>query len=321
MRAQLSDILLSLEVSVLLFSQFVLFFILSVACLYALKILFHYKKGATTALQYTLEKHSYLVIVIIQVVLLIKILLVPFFTYTLNELSTIVPGAMCGAGVLNSNDYGEMTLFLKLIVIMLALLWMVLNKQDQKVPRSPYFTYKLWFFLFIYVMFLIELFLEVKFFTTLSTAEPVSCCSSIYTQNNESKNILLSLSFFQLLGVFYLVYIGIVVSALVKNKVLLLISSILFVYIAYYTVIYDFGIYIYELPTHKCPFCMLQSDYYYVGYFIFSSLFIATFYAFATVVYPFVKFDYKRIIFWYSIFIFFTSLPFVIYIVKNGTLL
>ncbi len=321
MREKLSDILLSLEVSVLLFIQFVLFVILSIAFAFTLKILFHYKKGATTALQYTLEKHSYLVIVIIQVVLLIKIFLVPFFTYTLNELANILPGAMCGAGVLNSNEYGETALFLKIIIIMLGLLWIVLNKQDQKVMGSPYFKYKLWFFLFIYMIFLIELFSEVQFFTSLSTLEPVSCCSSIYTKNSESKNILLELSFFQLLGVFYFVYISVVASALLKNRVLLFISSAVFVYIAYYTVVYNFGIYIYELPTHKCPFCMLQSDYYYIGYFIFSSLFIATFYAFSTVVYPFVQFRYKQIIFWYSIFTLLTSLPFVIYLIQNRALL
>ena len=321
MREKLSDILLSLEVSVLLFTQFVLFIILSIAFLYALRILFHYKKGATTALQYSLEKQSYLVIVIIQVVLLIKIFLVPFFTYTLNELSTILPGAMCGAGVLNSSEYGETALFLKIIIIMLGLLWMVLNKQDQKVVGSPYFRHKLWFFLFIYLMFLIELFSEVNFFTSLSTLEPVTCCSSIYSQNIGSKNFLLELSFFQLLGVFYSVYIGVIVSALLKNRILLFISSVVFVYIAYYAVVYNFGIYIYELPTHKCPFCMLQSDYYYIGYFIFSSLFIATFYAFSTVIYPFVQFYYKRIIFWYTIFILLTSLPFVIYIIQNRTFL
>jgi len=30
--------------------------------------------------------------------------------------------------------------------------------------------------------------------------------------------------------------------------------------------------YIYELPTHHCPFCILQREYSYIGYFFYASL-------------------------------------------------
>ena len=32
------------------------------------------------------------------------------------------------------------------------------------------------------------------------------------------------------------------------------------------------GVYIYELPTHRCPFCVLQREYGYVGYALYLSL-------------------------------------------------
>ncbi|HEY6001172.1 MAG TPA: hypothetical protein VI078_17950, partial [bacterium] len=32
------------------------------------------------------------------------------------------------------------------------------------------------------------------------------------------------------------------------------------------------GMYCYELPTHRCPFCVLQSDYHYVGYALYLAL-------------------------------------------------
>jgi hypothetical protein len=47
----------------------------------------------------------------------------------------------------------------------------------------------------------------------------------------------------------------------------------MFAVVAYYAVIYFFGTYIYALPTHKCPFCMFQKEYYYVGYLVWGSLF------------------------------------------------
>jgi len=49
--------------------------------------------------------------------------------------------------------------------------------------------------------------------------------------------------------------------------------------IAYYAVVYFFGTYIYELPTHQCPFCMLQDHYYYVGYLLWGLLLFGVFFA------------------------------------------
>ena len=34
------------------------------------------------------------------------------------------------------------------------------------------------------------------------------------------------------------------------------------------------SLYIYELPTHHCPFCILQREYYFVGYPMYALLFI-----------------------------------------------
>jgi len=50
----------------------------------------------------------------------------------------------------------------------------------------------------------------------------------------------------------------------------------LFTVISYYGVVYFFGTYIYELPTHKCPFCMMQKEYHYVGYLLWGTLFFGS---------------------------------------------
>jgi hypothetical protein len=78
-----------------------------------------------------------------------------------------------------------------------------------------------------------------------------------------------------------------------------------------------FGTYIYELPTHHCPFCFLQKDYYYIGYLIYITLFIGTFFGLAT---PFFnKNNYYKIsiifIIFYTLIV--TAYP-VIYYFRNG---
>ena len=139
MREKLSSVFLSPEIFIELFLEFLLLLVLSFTLLQTLYILKYFKQGSTTELQYKLEKKSYLVGVVISVVLICKIILVAFFTYSLDELSFIVPGAMCVAGVISSNDYGEPLLGLKLVILLLASLWLLVNKVDIFSKKSIYF--------------------------------------------------------------------------------------------------------------------------------------------------------------------------------------
>ena len=317
----MSDILLSHEVSINLFVEALLFLLLSVALFYTIIILKNYQKGLTTEYQYKLEKYSYLVITIISFTLIVKVLLLVFFTYTLNELSNIIPGAMCAAGVIKANGYGESTLVLKIIIIMLILLWLTLNHQDQLAKNYPFFRQKMYFFIVIFILVFCELVLEVLFLTNISTQTPVLCCSTIYKTTDSVISLPFDLSILQLVWLFYILYIFTVLVAYLQKRIILFIFSLVYVYIAYYAIVYFFSTYIYELPTHKCPFCLLQSDYYYIGYFIFGSLFIATSYALSASIYKFANKNFHKAIRWYTLFLIFSSIHFLFYILKNGVFL
>ena len=77
-----------------------------------------------------------------------------------------------------------------------------------------------------------------------------------------------------ILGIFYILFFLNFISAYYKADLLISIFSFLFIPSTIYAIIRFFSPYIYELPTHKCPFCMLQADYYYIGYFIYALIFI-----------------------------------------------
>ncbi len=316
----LSDILLSPEVGVTLFIDIFLFFLLSIAFYQSVVLLINYDSNAVSEKQYKLEKKSYLLITIISVSIIIKFLLLPFFVHTLDVLSSIVPGAMCGAGVIQANEFGELSLVIKIAVVMFSLLWITLNSYDEKTLKQPYFKAKLYFFIFIYILILLELFLEVRFFTNISTASPVLCCSAIYV-DEDNNPLPFNLSMINLLLMFYFLYLVILFLAYFKKRYFLVPVSLFFVYISYYAIVYFFGTYIYQLPTHHCPFCMLQSDYYFIGYAIFASLFMATFYALSASAFSFTKKDYKMAIFLYTLFVILSSYSFIIYLMKNGTYL
>ena len=318
MREKLSSIFLSPEVSIELFLEFFMLIVLSFTLFQTLYILKYHKDGSASELQYKLEKKSYLVSVVISVVLILKILLVAFFTYSLDELSLIVPGAMCGAGVIGSNGYGEPLLLLKLVILLFASLWLLLNRADTYAKDNLYFKKKMWFFIVLYILIVGEFLLSLNFFTLIQTQNPVLCCSVIYTDT--SNPIPFNLSKYELLVLFCVLYVTVMFCAYKKQKLLLLIFGVFFTYISYYALVYFFSAYIYELPTHKCPFCMLQKEYNYIGYFIYITLFLGIYHLFSTW-FNFVKNSFKKVILFFTLFVFILLSFFLIYIIRNGVFL
>lgn len=272
------NIFLSNEVIVALFLEAVLFMLAIFSLIGAVAILKKWDFHSTASTQYVLEKKTYLISTVIVFLIIAKILLLPFFAYLIDELSVLIPGAMCGAGVINANDYGMEVLVLKIAFIYLCGMWLLLNQKDLAAKNYPHTKMKFWFFLIIFLLFALELVLELLYFSNISTKEPVQCCSIIFGATLAQSRLPFGFETEQLLLVFYLLFVLIVSLNYLRNAFLSMTANLLFLYIAYFAVVYFFGTYIYELPTHQCPFCMLQKEYGYIGYFIYASLFLGTFF-------------------------------------------
>jgi len=315
----LSDILISFEVTTLLFTKIILFVVLGIAAFFAFRILSKYNKTDTSPIQYKLEKQSYLITLIIQVSFMVLIVLLPFFIYSIDKLSNIIPGAMCGAGVFSANSYGVYDILLKILIIMLASLWLSLNEKDQMGENFPYIRIKLWLYIFIFTLFVIELYFELSFFFSLTTQHPVLCCSAIYS--DEENPIIFNLTSLNLMLLFYMSSLLLFLTVYLTSRFLLLLITLAYLVVSYYSIVYFFTPYIYELPTHTCPFCMLQSEYNYIGYFIYGFLFMGTFHSLKATIFGFTKKLKKQIIIWYILFLLVSSIHFIIYLLKNSVFL
>jgi hypothetical protein len=128
----MNEILLSNEVIVYLLSETLLYLLLFVAFLVTLGLLKKWNFDAFTTEQFNLENRSYLVMTIIFFVILLKVVLLPYFVYTIDTLSDLIPGAMCGAGVIKANAYGNPLLTLKIIILFLSGVWLSVNSIDLK---------------------------------------------------------------------------------------------------------------------------------------------------------------------------------------------
>ncbi len=285
----MNEVLLSIEVIIYLLSEAILYLLLVIAFLATPRLLAKWNFEHFTAEQFQLENRSYLIMTIISIVMLLKIILLPYFIYTIDKLSDIVPGAMCAAGIIKANEYGNPLLTLKILILFLSGFWITLNRLDLQAKEYPFTRYKLWFFLLIFALMTLEISGDIAYFFHIETSKPVTCCSVIFGQTAGANALPFGLDTNKLLILFYLLYLLIMLTTLSQIYSVTALASLLFLPIAYYAVVYFFGTYIYELPTHKCPFCMLQNSYYFVGYIVWGLLLVGVFmsvdYALSTILF------------------------------------
>ncbi|SFV58904.1 Possible membrane protein [hydrothermal vent metagenome] len=258
-------------------SIFLLFSI--VAFVLSVKIFIKWDMDSTSQEQYALEKQSYLSTTIIKYIFAIKLPLFLFFVFTLDKISTLLTGAMCGAGVVDATDYGVYLLILKVINLYLFGFWLTLHYLDIKSPHLPYTRLKFEFFMVAFLFLVVEIVLEGVMFGSIDIDKMVSCCGTLYSSSSTSAIAgIFSIDTTLLLMLFYGNFLLMVFFYKMRYQYLFAISNLIFIVVALISLIQFFGTYIYELPTHHCPFCFLQSDYYFVGYLIYSLLFLGTFY-------------------------------------------
>ena len=310
-------------IAILMLDGLFLFFS-SIAFVLSLKLYWYWDRDATSLLQYRLEKESYLVGLIIKYIFMLKVPLFLFFIYTCDTLSGIITGAMCAAGVVNSVDFGLFLLLFKLLNLYLFGFWLLLHVRDVESELQPYIRQKSLFFGIVFFFFVAEIVLEILFFTSLNISKIVSCCGTLFSASTQSSlSFLFLMENWMIVSLFYASFVLMLVGFMVKNSAVYLFSNLLFLFFAIVSLILFFSTYVYELPTHHCPFCLLQSDYYGVGYFLYATLFLGTFYGkcgvvISTLTKGFILRAMRLSIFFNSVYVLIVSAYVVVYFLKNG---
>jgi len=310
---------LSPEILTLQILNFVFLFFSSIAFYLSFKIYRNWDINSTSKKQYKLERQCYLTSVIIKYIFIVKLPIFLFFIFTLDKLSDIVTGAMCAAGIVDATIYGSYLLVLKIINLYLFGFWLIMHNKDIKDENLPYTKQKFGLFLIIFVLFIFEIVVEILTFNNFDISQLVSCCGTLYSSNNSSYiSTLFQINSSIIISIFYINFLVMVVFYLLKQKELFTLANIFYLLTSIISLIIFFGTYIYELPTHHCPFCFLQKEYYHVGYLIYILLFIGTFNG---IVSGFMK-DNKRnmnnsLLFNFLYLILVSAYPIIFYI-KNG---
>lgn len=270
--------ILALLVSSLIISGMLLY-----AGRYGKQVLEKWDLKSGSELQLNLERNTYLISTILSYALLFQILSLFLFIYTADDIHTLFSGAMCAAGTLNVNVNGYPTLILKVISCLLAGVWLIINYADIRGYDYPLIKAKYSLLTIMTLLLLLETLLQFGYFSQLKGDVITSCCGSLFSSDSRSiagELAGLPHNFMQPLF-FTSITLTLVCAVLFCRSGILfqertgylfsVVSTVTFV-ISVASLISFIGPYFYQLPTHHCPFCILQREYGYVGYLIYSSL-------------------------------------------------
>lgn len=248
------------------------------ACGVGLRILFQWDLDSPAEKQLQLERKTYLVSSILSHVLAIELVSLFLFIAVVNQLHTFFSGAMCAAGVLNVNPFGHMTLAARTTSFLCCGVWLVINHVDALAGDYPLIRFKYVFLLGIGLLLSAECVLQAMFLTGLDPQILTSCCGTIFGESSRGVAAgMAHLPAAAAAGNFYL-GMGLTLAAGVwfartgRHDWLYSLLSVAVFPLSLAALISFFCLYVYELPTHHCPYCMLQREYHFVGYILYGFL-------------------------------------------------
>ena len=242
--------------------------------------------SSSSAEQISLERKTYLVSTIMNYVLGFQVVAALLFVSTVDDIHIQFVGAMCATGSLNANPVGWYALCTKIVLLFLSGVWIALNHMDGRAEDFPLVRPKYILLILLFPLLALDLSLLVRYFAGLSPDIITSCCGSLFSESGDRvASGLASLPVFPSMVAFYggiflfflvsvlCLYSG---SGLLRYAMSALSLGVLFVSIA--AIVSFLSVYFYELPTHHCPFDILQAGYRFVGYPIYIGLFGGTFF-------------------------------------------
>jgi len=266
-------IIIALYISSVLIS----FMVVYSAC-YGIQILRRWDIKSGSELQLILERKTYLISTLLAYLFGFQLLSLFLYIFTVDQLNTFFVGAMCAAGSLYVNDFGYPTLILKMTNFLLAGLWLILNYADNQAYDYPLIKKKYSLLLILAPLIFIEMILQANYFLRLKPDIITSCCGTLFSAEGSSlSSVIAVLPSIPMKIVFYLSMILTIVLGVyyyLKGKGGYLFSSLsVITFLASILSIFSFiSVYYYELPTHHCPFCILQGEYGYIGYPLYLAL-------------------------------------------------
>ena len=231
--------------------------------------------------QLSLERKTYLISTVLSYVMAFELASLFLFVYTADHMHGLFIGAMCAAGTLNANDWGYPALVLKTVNFMVCGVWLIVNYLDNRGYDYPLIRFKYRLLLAITLLLMLEVLFQSGYFLELRPDVITSCCGAMF--NASAQNLAAELAHLPPRLAEIVFYLSVVlmlrtgIQFYINGSGALVFSwfSLWLLGVSLAAIISFISLYIYELPTHHCPFCLLQREYHYFGYPLYVALFSA----------------------------------------------
>ncbi len=262
----------------LFISSILISFVVLYAAFYSLHILRKWDIMSGSELQLILERKTYLISTFLNYTLGFQLISLFLYLFVADHLHTFLVGAMCAAGSLYANGYGYPTLLFKLINFLFVGVWLILNYTDNRAHDYPLIKKKNILLLIMAPLILVEAFSQGCYFLQLKPNIITSCCGSLFSAGVRNISLdIFTLPINMMKATFFLSMALTGVSGLFfyfKGRGGYLFSSFsaLTIVVSILSIFSFISLYIYEMPTHNCPFCVLQKEYGYIGFPLYLTL-------------------------------------------------
>jgi len=230
-------------------------------------------------LQLSLERRTYLISTIVSCFLVFQLISLFLFIRTADSICHLFVGAMCAVGTLTVNDFGYPTLLLKMVTFILAGLWLILNHADNQGYDYPLIRAKYLLLLIMAPFILMETVMQGIYFLRLRPDIITSCCGTLFSRGTTGvaseifaiPSIPAKFLFYGSMLTTFAAGIRLFLNR--KGGYLFAALSGATLLISLISILSFISLYFYEMPSHHCPFCLLQKEYGYVGYPLYILLF------------------------------------------------
>jgi hypothetical protein len=267
------------NVLTLLLSSALICFMVVLSAGYGWQIVRRWDIHSGSELQLSLERKTYLVSTLLSYAMAFQLASLFLYIYTANALAGYFVGAMCAAGTLNATPYGFPVLLLKTANFLLAGVWLILNHADGQGYDYPLIRKKYALLLAMAPLLLAEAVLQAMHFLGMESDVITSCCGSLFSVNAKGVvSEVAAISPKPAIAAFYAVMAILLCAGTLfwrkeRGGYFLAGWTVAGLAVSLVALVSFVCLYFYELPTHHCPFCILQREYGYVGYPLYLALF------------------------------------------------
>ncbi len=251
----------------------------------AVRVLRFWEPGSDSNRQIRLENEIWLSSTLVAYGLGFQIITLILFVLAADQFCQVIVGAMCATGALLANPFGMPALLIKLVGVFFYGFWILLHQLDIRSEHYPLVRIKYLALLLLLPLLVLDVTLQTLYIAGIKPDIITSCCAVVFGEDiGRTANLMTGYSQQGLLATFIgsIVVLGLLGGGLLQRwrswlAKLYAAGWLWFFGLALVMITTVVSSYVYAMPFHKCPFCLLKPEYHYFGFALYGTLIAAAF--------------------------------------------